>query len=152
MQCRRPRFDPWVRKIPWRRKWQPTPVSLPGESHGQRNLVGYSPWGPKESDTEQLSLSHMCGGHLTLVGDWDFQRILSQVVCLVAQSCPTLCDPVDHSQPGSSLRGILQARILEWVAISSSRGSSWPRDQTCLSCIGRQVLYLPKSSNAVFFI
>ena len=55
-QCRRPRFDPWVRKIPWRRKWQPTPVFLPGESHGQRILAGYSPWGQKESDTtEQLS-------------------------------------------------------------------------------------------------
>ena len=38
-QCRRPGFDPWVRKIPWRRKWQPTPVFLPGESHGQRSLV-----------------------------------------------------------------------------------------------------------------
>ena len=41
-------FDPWVRKIPWRRKWQPTPVFLPGESHGQRSLVGYSPLGCKE--------------------------------------------------------------------------------------------------------
>ena len=38
-------FDPWVRKIPWRRKWQPTPVFLPGKSHGQRSLGGYSPWG-----------------------------------------------------------------------------------------------------------
>jgi len=47
LQCRRPRFDPWVRKIPWRRKWQPTPVFLPGESHGQRSLVGYSPRGHK---------------------------------------------------------------------------------------------------------
>ena len=42
-QCRRHGFDPWVRKIPWRREWLPTPVSLPGESHGQRSLVGYSP-------------------------------------------------------------------------------------------------------------
>ena len=42
-QCRRPGFHPWVRKIPWRRKWQPTPVFLPGKSHGQRSLVGYSP-------------------------------------------------------------------------------------------------------------
>ena len=51
------RFDPWVRKIPWRRKWQLTPSFLPGESHGQRSLVGYSPWGHKESDmTEQLHL------------------------------------------------------------------------------------------------
>ena len=52
----RPRFDPWVGKIPWRRKWKSTPVLLPGKSHGQRSLVGYSPWGPKESDTtEQLN-------------------------------------------------------------------------------------------------
>ena len=40
-----PEFDPWVGKIPWRRKWQPIPVLLPGESHGGRSLVGYSPWG-----------------------------------------------------------------------------------------------------------
>ena len=45
MLCRRPVFDPWVRKIPWRREWLPTPVSSPGEFHGQRSLAGYSPWG-----------------------------------------------------------------------------------------------------------
>ena len=43
--CRRPSFDPWVRKIPWRSDWLPTPVFLPGEFHGQRSLAGYSPWG-----------------------------------------------------------------------------------------------------------
>ena len=43
-QCRRCRFYPWSRKIPWKRKWQPTPVFLPGKSHGQRSLKGYSPW------------------------------------------------------------------------------------------------------------
>ena len=48
------RFDLWVRKIPWRRGWLPTPVFLPGEFHGQRSLVGYSPWGHKESDTTEL--------------------------------------------------------------------------------------------------
>ena len=47
LQCRRSRFDPWVGKIPWRRKWQPTPVFLPGEAHGQRRLAGYSTWGHK---------------------------------------------------------------------------------------------------------
>ena len=50
LPCRRHRrrgFNPWVRKIPWRRKWQPTPVFLLGKSHGQRSLVGYSPWGQK---------------------------------------------------------------------------------------------------------
>ena len=60
------------------------------------------------------------------------------------QSCPTLCNPVDCSLPGSSVHGILQARILEWVAVSFSRGSSPPWDRTlvfCVSCIGRQTLY-----------
>ena len=62
----------------------------------------------------------------------------------VAWSCPALCDPMDCSPPGSSVRGILQARRLEWVAISSSRGSSRPRDGThvsCIFCIGRQIVY-----------
>ena len=51
----RPEFDPWVGKIPWRWAWQPTPVLLPGESHGQRSLMGYSPWGHKESDTTEVT-------------------------------------------------------------------------------------------------
>jgi len=46
-RVKRCEFDPWVRKIPWRRNWQPTPVFLPGKSHGQRSLVGYIPWGYK---------------------------------------------------------------------------------------------------------
>ena len=54
---------------------------------------------------------------------------------LVAQSCLTLCDPLSCSLPGSSVHGISQARILEWVAVSFSRGSSWPRDRTYVSCI-----------------
>ena len=60
------------------------------------------------------------------------------------QSCLTLCDPMDHSPPGSSVHGILQPRTLEWVAISSSRGSSLPREGTHIphvSCIGRRVVY-----------
>ena len=64
-QCRRHKrcgSDPWVGKVPWRRVWQPTPVSLPGESHGQRSLAGYSPWGTKESDTtERLSTAQRAG-------------------------------------------------------------------------------------------
>ena len=53
LQWGRPGFDPWVGKISWRRKWQPTPVLLPGKFHGRRNLVGYSPWGRSESDTTE---------------------------------------------------------------------------------------------------
>ena len=57
---RETRFDPWVGKIPWRRAWHPTPVFLSRESHGQRSLAAYSPWGHKESDmTEQLSTAQM---------------------------------------------------------------------------------------------
>ena len=72
--------------------------------------------------------------------------VLVQLIsmCVHAQSCLTLCDPMDCSPPGSSVHGILQARILEWVAISFSRGSSHPRARTQVSyipCIGRQVLY-----------
>ena len=60
------------------------------------------------------------------------------------QLCPTLCNPMDYSLPGSSVHGIFQARILEWVAISFSKGSSQPRDPahvSYISCIGRSVLY-----------
>ena len=66
--------------------------------------------------------------------------MLGACVCSIAESCPTLCDPMDCGPPGSSVHGIFQ----KWVAISSSRGSSWLRDQTlisCLSCVGRQVFF-----------
>ena len=58
-----------------------------------------------------------------------------RVLCLVTQSCPTLCDPIDCSPSGSSVHGILHARMLEWVAMPSSRGSYRPRDQIQVSCI-----------------
>ena len=63
--------------------------------------------------------------------------LFSVLFCLVPQSCLTLCDPTDCSPPGSSVYGVSQARILEWVAISFSRESSQPKDQTWVSC--RQV-------------
>ena len=59
---------------------------------------------------------------------------------LVPQLCMTLCDPMDCSPPGFSVHGILQARILEWVAIPFSRASSQPRDRTWVSCISRWIL------------
>ena len=58
-RCKRGWFSPWVRKIPWRRKWQPTPVFLPAESHGQWSLGGYCPWGIKESDRIEVT-QHAC--------------------------------------------------------------------------------------------
>ena len=68
-------------------------------------------------------------------------RNIVKVKMLVDQSCPTLCDPMDSRLPGSSVHRILQARILEWIAISFSGGSSWPRDRIRISCIDGQVLY-----------
>ena len=67
---------------------------------------------------------------------WEFGKS-----CLICQSCPTLCNPMDCSPPSSSVHGISQARILEWVAISSSGGSSQPRDWIYIFCISRQILY-----------
>ena len=73
---------------------------------------------------------------------WNF---CDQTLCVhsVTESCLALWDPMDYSSPGSSVHWVLPERILEWGAISSSRGSSWRRDQThdsCISCIGRQFL------------
>ena len=119
-------FDSWVGRIPWRREWQPTPVFLPGESRGQRSLAGCSLCCFVAQSRHKWSIAQ--------------KRVLSVVgsvcvcvcarTCAVTHSCPTHCDPLDCSPPGSSVHGILQARILEWVAISFSRGSSQPRDQT----------------------
>ena len=67
LQGRRPRFDPWVRKIPWRKAGQPTPVFLPGESHRQRSSAGYSPWVPKESFTFQTEEGW--GGRREMIGE-----------------------------------------------------------------------------------
>ena len=89
---------------------------------------------------------------LSLLFTWSLQKLWSSVcvcVCVCvwvhthAQSCLALCNPMDCSPLASSVHGIFQVRILEWLAISYSRGSSQPRDQTCLSCvscIGRQIL------------
>ena len=66
-------------------------------------------------------------------------------------SCQVLCNPRDNNPQGSFVHGVLQARILEWVAISVSKGSSWIRDQTCISCIGRQILYHQASEKPTTF-
>ena len=80
-------------------------------------------------------------------GKWDPSSLTSDWMrtpccyCFVAKLHPILCNPMDCYLPGSSVHGIFQARILKWVAISFSRVSSWPRDQTCISCITRRILY-----------
>ena len=145
-------------------QWHPTPVLLPGKSHGWRRLVGCSPWRRKESDTTErlrIHFSLSCVGEgngnplqyfcLENPREWaaisgvpqsqtQLKRLSSSSSSIHAQSvqlCPSLRDPMDYSPAGSSVHGILQARILGWVAISSSRGSSPPRNQIHISCIGR---------------
>ena len=74
-------------------------------------------------------------------------------ICFVPQSCPTLCDLMDCSPPGCSVHGIFPGRILEWVAISFSRGSLWPRDWTHVSrvsCTGRQILHCWATEEALY--
>ena len=90
-------YTNFVRKMPWRGKWKPTPVFLPGESHGQRSLRGYCPWGCKESD----------------IAEW---LTLTYFACLcvdakLVQSCLTLCNLMDCRPPGSSVPGLLRASI-----------------------------------------
>ena len=85
---------------------------IPGK---QRRLAGYDPCSHEEVDTTKLLSTHQFSS--------------------VAQSCPTLCDPMDCSLPRSSIHGIFQTRILEWVAISFSRGSSGPKDWTRVFCM-----------------
>ena len=104
-RCKRPSFSPWIRKINSRRKCQATPVFLPGKSHQQRNLAGYNTWVHKRVRHDLVTAA--------------------AAALKLLQSCPTLCDPIDGSPPGSPDPEILQARTLEWVAISFSNAWKW---------------------------
>ena len=77
-----------------------------------------------------------------------------KIKVLAAQSCPILCDPMDCSPSGSSVQGILQARILKWVAIPFSRGSSWSADWTWVSCIAGRffTVWATREATAVSFV
>jgi len=104
-------------------------------------------WGPtKEADTEgireeKLERPLWCLPSPALAhSSVSSMRAVTFGCCLVTQLCPTLWDPMDCSPPGSSVNGISQARILEWVAISFSRGSSSPRDRTQVFWVGRRIL------------
>ena len=121
MQCQRPGFDPRVRKIPWRIEWIPTPVFLPEKFHGHRSLAGYSPQGRKESDTTEPQ-THLKSCYCR---KWPQGGSISSCTCycwlLSRFSRVRLCaTPIDGSPLGFPVPGILQARILEWVAISFS--------------------------------
>ena len=84
LQCRRCVFDPWVGKVPWRKKWQPTPVFLPGKFHGQKSLVGYSPWSCKESDTDEQLNTHTCLWSFLAKNEVSFSRA---GLCHIVDTC-----------------------------------------------------------------
>ena len=126
----------------WKKKWQPTPVFLPGQSHGQRCLMGYSPWGRKRVrhdwaiNTALLQRGKWIpsrGRIVCILSVYYFKRrryslfniAASEAAAKSLQLCPTLWDPIDGSPPGSPVPGILQARTLEWVAISFSNTWKW---------------------------
>ena len=105
---RRCRFNPWVGKIPWR-KWQPTPVFLPGESHGQRSLAGYSPRGQIESDTTERLHFHFS---LSCIGERNGNPL----------QCSCLENPRDGGAWWAAVCGVAQSRT--WLKLLSSSNSS----------------------------
>ena len=81
------------------------------------------------------------GVHALCCTFFEFWHMMMIHACMSAQSHSTLCNPMDYNLPGFSAHGIISARILEWVGLSFSKGLSWPRDQTSISCIGIWILY-----------
>ena len=102
---------------------------------------GPVPCGPAVTMADRPSLNHL----------WAYSSLfLKDKACVCAWSCPTLCDPVDCSPPGPSVHGTCQARILEWIAMPSSKGSSLPRDRTQVSRIEPETLMSPASAGGFF--
>ena len=91
MRCKRCRFYPRVRKIPWRRKQQPTPVYLPEKFHGQRNLAGYSPWGCKQLDTTERLTHYMTqqshSWACTIIWKDTFTSVFTAALFTIARTC-----------------------------------------------------------------
>ena len=114
--------------------------SSPGVSPMFPEFHSYSSDGVTQLPSSS-SWSFSSNGDLPTLGPFG---LLDLLILIRAQLCLTLCDPMDCSLPGSSVHGIFQARILEWIAIHYFRGCSWHRDWTCISCIscfGREILY-----------
>ena len=115
----------WTETFPWRRQWQSTPVLLPGKSHGQRSLVGYSPWGRR------------VGHNFTFNFTFSFTSPGGGSVCpaKLLQSCPTLCDSMDCSLPGSLSMGFSRQEYWSGLTFPSPGDLPDPGNQTCISCV-----------------
>ena len=119
-----PMQEMWVRSLGWE-------DPLEKEMATQSSMLAWEiPWTEEPGRLQSMRVIRVRYDLVTKQ-----QHILPEWLSEVAQSCPTLCDPMDCSPPGSSVHGILQARVLEWGAIAFSRGSSQPRDRTQVSHI-----------------
>ena len=160
-------FDPWVGKIPSRRQWQPTPVVLPGEFHGQSSLVSYSPWGHKESDTtEWLTLSLSLKNHVWEKCHWSPITMSSDIYWPAKSEChhpvnvlftmkPEVQRKLEVSCPSSHLLLLINEELCDWsgayspptlvpTLLTAHSQTSLPRD----SIRGLpQDIYLPLSSS-----
>ena len=131
--------ETWIRSQGWEYPLEKEMVTrstlFAGKSHRQRNLAGYRPWGCRvRLSTYTFAFVEICAKEI---------MTNKAKMCSVTQSCLPLYDPLDCSPPGSSVHGISQARTLEQVAISFSRGSFQPRSNWCLQCLlyCRWILY-----------
>ena len=127
--------------------WAPAPGLRSSVQHQWKSTLSTSRWADRHHPQGRLT-SLTCLLNCAAFSEWS----QGQKMCSVAQSCPTLCNPMYCSPPGSSVHGIVQARILEWVAMPSSRGSFQPRDRThvsYISCTGSLPLVPPGKHNSV---
>ena len=156
-QCRRCRFYPWVRKIPWRRKWQPTPVFLPGESHGQRSLVGYSPQGQKKvrQDWNDWACAHSQEEFKHLYFEWLSPLVKSQTDCFISR-CVSFRESVTHKWRHcplwtsvvslSWIWEISAAQNLPFPSRADSLTLPWQEEVYCLT-LAHQPWILPRVPN-----
>ena len=136
----------WIQSLGWEDPLEENMAThssiLARRKNGQRSLAGCSLLGLQRVNMTEAT-KHSTG---SMIGQVKWDRISESLenqmcVCVLAQSCPNLCDSMDCSTPGTSFYEISQARILAWVAISFSRESSWPRGWTHISCTGGQILH-----------
>ena len=120
MHLARSGFDSWVRKIPWRRKWQSTLALLPGKSHGQRSLIGYSPWGLRESDTTERLHFHF---PFSCIGEGNGNPL----------QCSCLKNPRDGEAWWAAVYGVAQS----WTRLKrlSSSSSNCPLKSDAMHCL-----------------
>ena len=171
--CRRYKFDPWVRKIIWRRKWQPTPVFLPGWFPGQRSLAGYSPWGHKELEVTEHACTYvpafqtvadgngfliylLVSALVILLSTAVRETVLKCCCCSVSKLCLTLCNPMNCSTPGfpvlcyllkfaqTHVRWLGDAIQPSYPLSPSSFAFDLSQHQDTFQSVGSSILWWPK--------